>query len=434
MFKIGMRTLKSSAAVFICLIINYYVIKSNYPFYSAIAAVLCMQQDIQNSFKTGLNRMTGTIIGGIFGVIVLSSYKYFLSFDNIIIYYLIVSICIIPIIHITVLLNKKSSSYITCVVFLSIVITHGEDMSVFLFAFHRVIDTFIGIAVSICVNTFIPYTKPDKNILFVSDLDGTLLNSNKEVSKYTSDTLNNLIKKGLNFTIATARTPATSKEILKNINFNLPIICMNGSAIYDLKNDKYINFFNIAPEHGEIILNIINNNNINCFIHAIENNHLYVYYKNLNNEAEKVFFEERKNLKLKTYIKGLPKNLTKTLYIMVLERKDIVKSIYNKIKELEIYKELEISMYEDIYLRGFYFLEIYNKNASKKNAVLYLKEKTNCSKTVVFGDSQNDLSMIKIADISFAVENADENIKKHCSNIIESNNSNSVAKTIKNFN
>ena len=78
--------------------------------------------------------------------------------------------------------------------------------------------------------------------LFVSDLDGTLLNNSAEVSKESAILLNKSIESGINFTIATARTPATIVNILKDINIKLPIITMNGAAIYDIKNNKYLNF------------------------------------------------------------------------------------------------------------------------------------------------------------------------------------------------
>ena len=74
--------------------------------------------------------------------------------------------------------------------------------------------------------------------LFVSDLDGTLLNNSAEVSPESAILLNKSIESGINFTIATARTPATIVNILKDINIKLPIITMNGSAIYDIKNDN----------------------------------------------------------------------------------------------------------------------------------------------------------------------------------------------------
>ena len=53
--------------------------------------------------------------------------------------------------------------------------------------------------------------------LYISDLDGTLLNNNAKLSDYTKSTLKELINKNLNFSIATARTPATVVPILSDL-------------------------------------------------------------------------------------------------------------------------------------------------------------------------------------------------------------------------
>ena len=76
--------------------------------------------------------------------------------------------------------------------------------------------------------------------LFVTDLDGTLINSKREVPQKSLEILNKLIEEGVNFTVATARTPATAVEILQNLNLKLPVALMNGVLIYDTKELKYI--------------------------------------------------------------------------------------------------------------------------------------------------------------------------------------------------
>lgn len=53
--------------------------------------------------------------------------------------------------------------------------------------------------------------------IYISDLDGTLLNSKKEVSKISATLLNEAIEEGVHFSIATARTPATVENILCNV-------------------------------------------------------------------------------------------------------------------------------------------------------------------------------------------------------------------------
>ena len=66
--------------------------------------------------------------------------------------------------------------------------------------------------------------------------------------------INELIKSGMNFTVATARTPATAVEILQNLDLKLPVALMNGVLIYDTKELKYIDIKDI--NYGYIIKNL----------------------------------------------------------------------------------------------------------------------------------------------------------------------------------
>ena len=87
--------------------------------------------------------------------------------------------------------------------------------------------------------------------LFVTDLDGTLINSKREVPKKSLEILNKLIDEGVNFTVATARTPATAVEILQDLNLKLPVALMNGVLIYDTKELKYIDIKGIEKTFRE---------------------------------------------------------------------------------------------------------------------------------------------------------------------------------------
>lgn len=147
--KIGMRIIKSAIAVNICCIIC--LLRGGMPFYSSIAAILCMQKESGKAKVVAINRMVGTCIGGLCGYLALLVLKLPL-FTNLYISYSFLSLCIIPLMYLTIVLKKQSATYITCVVFLCVTITHGGDVSPQLFALNRVIDTFIGIIVSLCIN------------------------------------------------------------------------------------------------------------------------------------------------------------------------------------------------------------------------------------------------------------------------------------------
>lgn len=156
-FPIGLRTIKTVLAVFFCFAIDSVRVEG-VPFYAAIAAVLCIQKDMENSWETAKNREIATIIGGLWGMLYLFIEKEFLSIDPDLIRYLIISFMLIPIIHFSVFLKQKKGTYLMCVVFLSVTVTHGADVSPFWFAWNRILDTSIGIAVALLVN-FFPFEK-----------------------------------------------------------------------------------------------------------------------------------------------------------------------------------------------------------------------------------------------------------------------------------
>ena len=76
--------------------------------------------------------------------------------------------------------------------------------------------------------------------LYIVDLDGTLVHSNNSLSKFTITVLNNLIRKGMKITYSTARSWHSANKIVKDINFQLPIIVYNGGLIVD-NNGKVLN-------------------------------------------------------------------------------------------------------------------------------------------------------------------------------------------------
>ena len=66
-----------------------------------------------------------------------------------------------------------------------------------------------------------------EKILYISDLDGTLLDKNSMLSEYTKNALNELISQGVCFSIATGRTTDAAKKIMSGVELNIPIVTFN---------------------------------------------------------------------------------------------------------------------------------------------------------------------------------------------------------------
>ena len=77
-------------------------------------------------------------------------------------------------------------------------------------------------------------------ILIATDLDGTLLADDKSISTENKNAIEYFISEGGYFTITTGRSIQGVKSIVNQIMPNAPIVLFNGSAVYDVKTDKFI--------------------------------------------------------------------------------------------------------------------------------------------------------------------------------------------------
>jgi len=109
-------------------------------------------------------------------------------------------------------------------------------------------------------------------------------------------------------------------------------------------------------------------------------------------------------------------------YIVCVDDPEKLKPIYEKYKDI-----FYCVFHADIYTND-QWLEIMPKTASKSNAIKQLKSFLGCDKVVVFGDGKNDIDMFELADESYAVANAHEELKKYATAIIGANDEDGVAK------
>ena len=152
---VGMRMVKTVLAVFICGMFGY--LRREPAFYSMIAAVICMQNSTDKTITSSVNRAIGTLVGGVYGIMILYGLELFDAENLDLLRYALVSLTIIPLIHTALLLKRPSSAALSCVVFLCVTVNHNTDSSPALFALQRMLDTLAGVAVTCVIDLLLPY-------------------------------------------------------------------------------------------------------------------------------------------------------------------------------------------------------------------------------------------------------------------------------------
>lgn len=261
-------------------------------------------------------------------------------------------------------------------------------------------------------------------ILYVSDLDGTLLNSDQNISVYTADIINGLVKKGMIFTYATARSTYTAFPKTSKIKGELPIIIYNGVFIVNNETGEKLLSYYFSREETNEIKNTLECDGVYPIVYStIDNRERFSYGINNMSEGIREFTLTRENDERKNEITDLEHLYDgENFYYTCIDDKEKLLSAFNKLKG-----KYRCIFSRDIY-SGDYWLEIMPQEATKANAVLKLKEMLGCDKVITFGDNLNDIEMFKISDECYAVENAVDKLKECATAVIGSNNDEGVAK------
>lgn len=260
--------------------------------------------------------------------------------------------------------------------------------------------------------------------MIVSDMDGTLLNSDLVISKENLNAIKMVREKGIRFCIATGRPEQLVKEYIEPLKMEDPMILYNGSVIgHPFNNERLFD------------LKLKKNDTRKIIAYCEENNIIYMPYtkdKIISKPNYRVEFFEKRNESLD--------ELNKCVFEDIRDVDVIVSNSINKILLIENneekYKEAKkyVSSIGDFEIatsqKGF--IDINPLGASKGKALQMLAKHFgyNMDEIVVFGDQDNDVSMLEIAGTSVVMENGSDKAKEAADYMTTSNNESGVAKWI----
>ncbi len=263
--------------------------------------------------------------------------------------------------------------------------------------------------------------------LIVTDMDGTVLGENHQITDENKNALKEAEKMGIKIVFATGRFHDSAKDHVNFLEEVMPIISSNGSIIkHPITNEVlYSNF--IDRDICLKIMDIIDGYNLRYQIYTDEK-----ILQKYETEEEMIFMKEfiAKNFSDKTEItfkKDLREDVKNSnvlkFNIMEMENPELLNQAR---ADLTFIKNIEItSSWKNN-------LEIMSEGSHKGKAIEYLSCLLGIDREniIAFGDNYNDLSMIEFAGTGVAMGNAEEEVKRIANHVTSRNEDSGVAKAI----
>jgi len=272
----------------------------------------------------------------------------------------------------------------------------------------------------------------DLKVLYVSDLDGTLLNSEDCLSAYTTDTINNLTRNGMCFSYATARSLSSASIVTKGLTTDIPVIVYNGTFILNANSGEILSSLYFSQKEKESVANFLNDVSIFPLVYSyVDGKERVSWLKGRENDGIQRYLTLRKgDRRLRCVSNESCLYDGNTFYYTCIGTQEELKKVYEHFKNREGYTCI---LQQELY-RDEYWCEIMPSNATKGKAINHLKSLLQCDKVISFGDAINDIPMFLISDECYAVGNAVDELKNIATAEIKSNDEDGVAQWLeKNF-
>lgn len=259
------------------------------------------------------------------------------------------------------------------------------------------------------------------------DMDGTLLNNQRNVLPETVAAIELVKKKGVKVILVTGRHHSIIYPYYHQLKLDTPTICCNGTYLYDFTNQRYYDANPLSKQQAKTILKLVNEYKI----HTLLYNDKHMNYEVLDEHLKGLF----------KWVDGLPTELQPEIvkvdsFIDVIDNSaDIFKfaTSSDSIPALQAFSkavdqagefecEWSWSNRADVALKG---------NSKGNGLANWAKrEDIPLADIIAFGDSYNDLSMLKQAGLGIAMGNADDEIKAQADRVIGDNNRPSIAEEL----
>lgn len=268
----------------------------------------------------------------------------------------------------------------------------------------------------------------NKHRMLILDLDGTVLDNQKEIPEQNKVAVKRLIESGIKVIVCSGRIFKGARYYAKELGVKDPVIACNGAVIRTMPDNKLIYSNTLRDEDSRKVIDICKANNI--YLHAYigevlvteQLKYTSLIYSERNKELDD---EDRIDIRvvrdLGEYFEQQGVPVSK--FVVISDHSSHLRNVREIISGNNTI-EIASSSFDNF--------EVMNKGVSKGRAIEFLCDYLNIpiAQTAAIGDNENDISLLESARLRIAMGNAVPELKQIAHYITDTNENYGVAKAI----
>ena len=302
------------------------------PTEAAITAILCMQPYLRDSKTFALNRVAGTLVGTFWGLFFLAILLVFPKMTAYrILIYVLMALGVMISLYSTVAVGMADSASLAAMVFLCIVIAFPDINEPLRSTLYRILDVFIGTAVAIAVNVFrLPRVKQPDQLFFVQTKH-LVPDRYAQIPSGALIRLNYLYADGAKICLMSEHAPAFFTQQMSAAQVNVPLIVMDGAAIYDVDSNRYFDVQNLPEEPLRELRDRLDQLGVSYFVYTISQNKTRIYYRGKLTVEEKLVLDRLKRSPYREYLEGEAYSINEAVYFKIIGKEQKLLQIQRRL-------------------------------------------------------------------------------------------------------
>ena len=335
------------------------------PTEAAVTAIICMQPYVQDSREYALNRMTGTLIGAGWGLLLLLVLLIFPALgNNLYILYAVMGAGVLVSLYTSVVLHKPDSSSLAAIVFICIVANFPEIEDPLGDTMERIFGVMLGTAAAVGVNVaHLPRRKKPDRVFFIRSAD-LIPDRFAQISPSILFRLNSLLRDGAKICLISRHAPAFFTAQLHTVTMTVPMIVMDGAALYDANENRYLYTEKLRQPDAVRLMERLDYLGRSYFIYTVHRKKTCIFHCGAYRDEEREVLSRLQRTPYRTYLDEEIYTPDEIVYIKLIDRTEETERLQKQLYTFIHGRRLRSSIQPQTGVSGVSGLYIYSGRAS----------------------------------------------------------------------